>query len=154
MRGGLIGKRGSRLRSSATDKTVEWPERGVTRLAKVPALQPHDDRRPEFRLVPELDVRGRRAPAGLHPPRCALSTSSRQRNNITQTMQRQSSLVILNRLHLSSTAHVPVPLAEALRRRGETRRVSAYVGYRSDLYATSTDSQKSWHGPTRAGTCT
>ena len=35
-RGGLIGKRGSRLRSSsATDKTVEWPERGVTRLAKV-----------------------------------------------------------------------------------------------------------------------
>ena len=39
MRGGLIGKRGSRLESSsATDKTLEWPERGVTRLAKVPAL--------------------------------------------------------------------------------------------------------------------
>jgi hypothetical protein len=35
MRGGLNGKRGSRLRLSATDKTVEWPERGVTRLAKV-----------------------------------------------------------------------------------------------------------------------
>jgi len=62
--------------------------------------------------------------------------------------------MILNTPHFPSIAHVPVPLSEALRRRGETRRVSAYVGYRSDLYATSTDSQKSWHGPTRAGTCT
>jgi hypothetical protein len=72
MGGVSIGKRGSRLRSSATDKTLEWPERGVTRLAKVPAL-PHDD--DPFPETLEPAKHGESSLRGPHPPRCLIDTA-------------------------------------------------------------------------------